>query len=217
MTNRDIFIGSLFGSKVAKMVPRLSLVQNELQKHVLPPIPFLPIQNEVEIASKQYPQFEGWKADAPDIDGQFFPLSFRRKDVAGEPWYTFPYEPLISISGSNEIIKRKVAKARNFIGTVKEHWSQDDYSITITGTLIGSQMMGDAQECFPRADFEKLRLYCTWPSGLEVRCEPLQLLGIQELVVDTFDYPFTKGENVQAYELKCSSDFTSEILLEIED
>lgn len=218
---KTILLASLLGSKLSESLPRLAVVQNELQKHVLPPIPFLPETNENGVDTPRSFSLNTplWQADSPNISGQFFPLSFRRKTDGGtssEPWYTFPYEPLISIEGKNDIVKRKIAKANGFVGTVKERFSQDDYTITITGSLIGLKLIGTYDECFPRQDFERLRDYCICPGGIEVRCEPLQLLGINSLVVEEFTFPFTKGENVQAYELHCLSDFTSELLLEIE-
>lgn len=218
---KTILLASLVGSKVAESIPRFTMVQSEMQKHVLPPIPFLPQTNEIDVPARQSVKMNAqiWQADAPNISGQFFPLSFRRKTdglTNTEQWYTFPYEPLISISGKNNIVKRNVAKANGFVGTVKERFSQDDYTVTITGSLIGMQLTGTYDECFPRRDFERLRDYCICPGGIEIQCEPLQLLGINSLVVEEFSFPFTKGENVQAYELHCLSDFTSELLLEIE-
>lgn len=213
----QLLFASLVGSEVTKSIPRFAAIENELGKHVLPPIPFLPYQNEMRVISGGNGiSGEEWKADKPNIEGQFFPLKFRRRDVPGEPWYTFPYEPLISIEGQNEIVKRSVAKNVNIIGTIKERWSQGDYNIKITGIFMGEDMIGSAQMCYPRSDFEKLRDYCSHPQGLEVLCEPLQLLGINYLVIEKFSFPFTKGENVQAYEVNALSDFTSDFLLEIE-
>ena len=213
----EILFSALVGSKVADSIPRFKVVQNELEKQVLPPIPFIGRLNEVDV-SKNSMQItsRNWQRTEPNIDNQFFPLSFRRK-IKGEPWYTLPFEPLISISGKNEIIKRKVAKNVDFIGTIKERWSQDDFSITITGTLIGVNDRGTVQDTFPREDFEQLRDYLFAPEGIEVNCEPLQLLGINAIVVEDVTFPFTKGENVQAYEIKALSDFTAEFLLEIEE
>lgn len=220
ITNNEILFSSLVGSKVAATIPRFSLVQNELAKHVLPTSPFLPIGNDISIQKSESVSTDNlWKATPPNEDGQFFPLRFRRvleNNPESEPWYTFPYEPLINISGNNKLIKRSVAKAKNFIGTIKEHWSQDDYEITITGILFGAVSRGNVEDCFPRSDFEKLRDYCTSPLGIQVQCEPLQLLGINFLVVENFSFPFTKGENVQAYEIKTFSDFSADFLLEIE-
>lgn len=215
--DNEILFASLIGSKAVESIPRFEAVQNELSKRVLPPIPFLPKRNEIEIDNRQYEKLDDvWQSDKPKIDNHFFPLSFRRRGE-GEQWYTFPFEPMISIKGANTIIKRKPAKAPNFIGTVKERWSQDDYSITITGSLIGFNERGSVEDTYPRKDFEALKDYCTAPEGLEVLCEPLQLLGINYLVVEDFTFPFTKGENIQAYELTCTSDFSPEFLLEIED
>lgn len=216
MVDGDKILWSLIGTKVSQQ--NLSVVQNELRKHVLPPIPFLGKENEQGIAEVTWSGTAEFNLEPePDTSKHFFPLSFRRVTENGsEPWYTFPYEPLVTISGSNDIVKRKPAKAANFVGTVKEHWSQNDYEITITGVFMGRQISGPVDQTFPRADFEKLRQYCTSPYGIEVQCEILQLLGINRLVVDSFTFPFTPGENVQAYELQCSSDFTGELLLEID-
>ena len=220
--NKTLLYASVFGAKVAEKVPRLEVVNNRLETMVLPPIPFIGKMNEIEQASKSYsPTMEYNKPTPSNIDGHFFPLTFRRRKTLkpGEPaeqWFTFPYEPLVSIDGHNIIVRKAPAKAPNFIGTVKERFAQDDYEIKITGSLIGPQLFGTAESAFPRAEFERLRDYCISPQGIEVKCEPLQLLGINYLVVEDFSFPFTNGENVQAYELKCYSDFSSELLLEID-
>jgi hypothetical protein len=217
-STNEIIFASLVGSKVAESLPRFAMVQNEIAKHVLPPIPFIKPADKVEIADSKFNfDKELWKADTPNIAGQFFPIQFRSAAFSLGTYYTFPYEPMISISGKNIIARRNIAKAPNVIGTVKEHWCQDDYEITITGSIFGAKEIGNYAECYPISDFEKLRDYCTDPSGLEVLCEPLQLLGIDRLIVDSFSFPFTKGENVQAYEIKCYSDFSANYLLEIED
>lgn len=228
-SDKDILVASLIGSKAVEAVPRLAVVENYMEKHVGIPIPFLPFKNKVEVGSRRSededdnPQADSrpneltkWKANKSNVDGQFFPFSVKRAGTK-DPFYTLPYEPLISISGKNNIVKRSIAKAPNFIGTVKEHWSQDDYSITITGMLFGSNEIGAPQNTFPREDFEKLREYCTSPTGLEVQCEPLQLLGINNIVIEDFSFPFSKGENVQAYDIKATSDFSADFLLEIKD
>jgi len=218
MDKNQIIFASLVGSKVAESLPRFATVQNELAKRVLPviPIPFFGTSTnsgEITESSADYQYEKQWQADF-GRSNQFFPISFRQKGDG--LWYQFPYEPIISISGGNSVVTRKVAKAKNFVGTVKEHWSQDDYEITITGVLIGSLETGSVEECYPIDQFEQLKNFCTHPAGIEIRCEPLQLLGINNVVVKSFSFPFTKGENVQAYEIQCLSDFTSELLLEID-
>jgi hypothetical protein len=216
LSSKEMLYASLVGSKIAETIPRLSMVQNEAMKHPLPKIPFLPFRNQTEIKTVESVDSDTWAANSPNIENQFFPLSIRRAG-SKDPWYTLPYEPLISINAANNIIKRNIAKAPNFIGTVKEHFSQDDYEITITGVFYGEKEIGAMDECFPREDFEALKRYCTAPEGLDVECELLQLLGINQIVVESFSFPFSKGENVQAYDIKALSDYSSEFLLEIRE
>ena len=227
MDNTDILFASLVGSKIVEMVPRLTTVQNELMKHVLPPIPFLPFQNKEGIATVTYNNLEymnlegeiSWKADKPLGEGQqFFPLSLSIDE--GKTFFRLPYEPLISISGKNVISKRRVAKwnadnVKQLTGTIKERWSQDDYEITITGVLMGSLLRGNVKDCFPIADFQKLKEVLTHAKQVKVNCAPLELLGINDIVIDDFSFPFTKGENVQAYEIKACSDFSYNLLMKI--
>jgi hypothetical protein len=125
---------------------------------------------------------------------------------------------MISITVNNIIIKRNVAKAHyDLQGTIKERWSRGDYEITITGVLIGSLLTGSVAECFPRKDFEILRDIITKPKSWKIECSPLELLGINQIVIEDFSFPFTKGENVQAYEIKAYSDFNYKLLLDIND
>ncbi len=233
--NTDILFASLVGSKVS--IPRFNAVQNELMKHVLPPIPFLPLKNKESIAQENadfktnteyYAQENAdfkvnlWKADDPTPEAQqFFPFWF--VDDAGNKWL-LPYEPMVTISGKNTIIRRNVAKARSTTkngisigGSIKERWNQADYEITITGVLIGSLLTGSVQDCYPIKDFERLRDIMITPKSIKVFCEPLQLLGINQIVIEDFSFPFTKGENVQAYEIKAYSDFDYKLLLDIND
>jgi len=212
--NTGILYASLVGSKIS--IPRFTAVQNELMKHVLPPIPFLPFKNETNIQeSNGSYDAELWTADKPlSEEQQFFPFTFVGPDGVR---YLLPYEPMISITGKNNIVRRNVAKAKGLIGSIKERWSQGDYEINITGVLIGSVLTGNVEECYPRKDFERLRDFMTKPKDLTVYCEPLQLLGINKIVIEDFSYPFTKGENVQAYSIKAYSDFAYNLLLDIND
>lgn len=214
-TKKEILFASLVGSEVAKSIPRFSIVENELAKHPFPIMPFLNFDDNTvgydEGVQRSYA--DNWKATQKLAeDQQFFPLSLKKE--GDTVYYTLPYEPLITMSGSNTIVKRKVAKAKNFTGTVKEHYSQDDWDISITGFLFGAIERGNVENCFPREDFKRLRDYFKGAT-CQVFCEPLQLLGINEIVIEEITFPFTKGENVQAYEFRCLSDFTSELLLEI--
>ncbi len=219
----DILFASLVGSKVIEQIPRFSAVQNELMKHVLPPFNILPVQtdqiNVDAVNGEAAPNL--WQADAPTAEAdQFFPLSLSIDE--GATWFLLPYEPMININGKNEIIRRKVAKSASYDqinrkGSIKERWNQDDYEITITGVLIGSIMTGNMGDCFPKEDFAKLKSVLTAAKSIYVTCPPLELLGIGQIVIEDFSFPFTKGENVQAYEIKAYSDYDYKLLLDIND
>jgi hypothetical protein len=216
LTNENILLASLLGSQVVKALPRFAAVQNEMAKHVLPPVPFLPLRNTEEFRKEeQWPEHELWQNDEPlPEDRQFFPLSLRESptpiDDEGneQPFYLLPWEPLINISGRNIIAKRHVAKSGSkLIGSIKERITTDDFDITITGALYGTKERGNNAETYPREDMERLRDFLLSAKRLEVRCEALQILGINYIVVEEMNFPFTKGENVQAYEIKAVSDF----------
>ena len=217
---KSILFASLLGSKVAQQIPRFETVQNEIGKRVLPPISFLPFKNNPVKINEPEGNFnpgELWMADAPKSESeQFFPFTF----IDGKNRYTLPYEPMISISSANNIVERTVAKAGSdaqYEGTVKERWSRGDWEIKITGVLIGSILTGDVSQCYPKEDFEKLKNFLEGKSSWMVYCEPLQLLGINRIVIEEMSFPFTKGENVQAYEISALSDFDFNLLLEEKD
>jgi len=219
LQDTDILYASLLGSKIVKQIPRLTAVQNELTKHVLPSIDFLPFQNRTEVKAHDdyivYGNDDLWKATpkTPESE-QFFPLSLSIDE--GKTWFLLPYEPLINVSSKNTIVRRSVAKAQ-LNGTVKERWARDDYEITITGALFGEYEIGDYGRCYPRKDFEKLKKFLTAATVVAVKCELLQLLGINNIVIESFDFPFTKGENVQAYEIKAYSDESIKLILDVKD
>ncbi|MBP4140017.1 DUF6046 domain-containing protein [Flavobacterium geliluteum] len=218
MENKEILFASLVGSKVVEQIPRFSAIQNELAKHVLPPIPFLPLRNQDKIKKASVLGFEdSWwlKDSAPKEDQQFFPLSFSLTPNGQK--YLLPYETMISINGKNQVVKRSVAKGNKIPGKIKERWSQDDYDITITGVLLGDYEIGTVENCYPISDFRKLKSFLTAPQAVYVFCEPLQLLGINKIVIEDFSFPFTKGENVQAYEIKAVSDFDYALILKLNE
>lgn len=219
--NLNIIQTAVLGSGQSDSFKRFKVVQNELQKKVLPPIPFVGFRNKTELQTVDNDfTVDNWKATAPlPASDQFFPFYFIGDD--GER-YLLPYEPFISITGKNVLVRRNVAKAKTkegvtVGGSIKERWTQGDYEITITGVLIGSILTGSVEDCYPREDFERLRDFMIASTSLKVMCEPLQLLGINQLVIEDFSFPFTKGENVQSYEIKAYSDFDYKLLLEIDD
>lgn len=219
MTQEQLLFASLVGSKLVKMVPRFEAVENELSKHVLPVIPFLPFQNFSGVVDnyETVGAYDNVHDEPLPKEKQFFPLSLSID--SGATWFLLPWEPMISVVGKNNIVRRHVAKfnpeySKVYSGSIKERWSQDDYSITITGFLFGRNMIGSVEESFPRADFEKLRQVLTHAKEVMVQCPLLELLGINQIVIEDFTFPFSKGENVQAYEIKAFSDDGYNLLIQ---
>ncbi len=145
---------------------------------------------------------------------QFWPLKIGLASES-ELWQ-LPVEPLITLNGENTIIRRNVAKAGaspNVRGTVKEWWSQEDYKITINGFLYNK----DSDYTYPETDVEKLRAYCEAREALKVECELFRIFGIVSMVIESYELPFTKGENRQEFSITAYSDDLFKLLIDIED
>ena len=135
-----------------------------------------------------------------------FPLSLKAE---GGEWWALPYEPQISVDGSNMIVKKSISKGR-VRGTVKERWTCGDYSISISGILIGDD--GN----YPTADVQRLRSLCE-AAKLEVMCPLLEMFSIAQVTVESFSIPFTSGVRNQAYTINAVSDDIYRLLLKRED
>lgn len=123
-------------------------------------------------------------------------------------WWLLPYEPIISINGKNVIVKKQISKGK-VRGSIKERWTQDDYSISISGILIG-------ESSYPADDVRKLRRMCE-SAKLQVSCPLLEVFSISQIVVESFDFPFTSGPQNQAYSISAVSDDMYKLLLKKED
>lgn len=122
--------------------------------------------------------------------------------------WTLPVEPLLSLRGGNIISKRSVAKGKGR-GTIKERWSQDDYEITLSGLLMNPSNLN----AYPDEEVIKLRELCEARQALFVDCPALSRFDITRIVIESYDFPFTKGENVQAYSIKALSDDVTDLLI----
>lgn len=216
ITGTDLYFAGLMGSKAVGLIQRAGIVQNELAKRVLPPIPFLPLKNENNVGdvnSEGYTINNNWsQAESVPESKQFFPLSFSFTE-GGQKW-TFPYEPMINVSSGNNIVKRNVAKqGKEQIGTIKERWSRKDFDISVTGVLMGSLLKGTVEDCFPKKQLAALFDFLIYNKEIFVYSPLLEKFGITKVVVEDYSFPFTKGENVQAYELKLISDFSYNLLI----
>ena len=135
------------------------------------------------------------------------PIGIKNLNDDGDYW-VFPIEPLISVEGNNVLTRRRVAK-RNISGlpirgTIKERWMEDDFTINISGVFINPYEMDIS---FTTADIQTLYRYCTSGQALAVWCPGLlDTFGITTMVIESFDFPHTKGIENQSYSIKAYSD-----------
>lgn len=131
------------------------------------------------------------------------PLRFKLEKEGEKEWY-FPLEPMISISGEHIIIRRQVNKGK-VRGTIKERWTQGDYSITIQGVMIG-------KDRYPEEEVAQLRKFCE--AGKVAVINPLfEIFGITKIAISSWDIPFTSGSLNQNYSIKAYSDDIYKLLL----
>lgn len=136
------------------------------------------------------------------------PVRLKFEEPDAEEWL-LPIEPMVSVTGQNIITRRRVNKGR-VKGSIKERWTEDDYSVTIEGILMGSD--GN----YPTADVAKLRKFCE--AGRVFILNPLlEIFGISHMVIEKWDIPFTSGNENQNYTLSGYSDDIYKLLLSRDD
>ena len=121
----------------------------------------------------------------------------------------FPYEPQVTIQGSNVLVKKQVQKGA-VRGTIKERWAQGDFSLSINGILMGE----DGQ--YPEEDVKTLRSFCE-AGKILVKSPQMELFSITQIVVEDWNIPFTSGQANQAYTINAVSDDIYKLLLRRED
>lgn len=136
------------------------------------------------------------------------PVRLKLEEPDAEEWL-LPIEPMVSVTGQNIITRRRVNKGR-VKGSIKERWTEDDYSVTIEGILMGTD--GN----YPTADVAKLRKFCE--AGRVFIFNPLlEIFGISHMVLEKWDIPFTSGNENQNYTLSGYSDDIYKLLLSRDD
>lgn len=136
------------------------------------------------------------------------PLRFQLEESGAQEWL-FPMEPMISVNGQNILVRRNVSKGK-IRGSIKERWTQDDYSVRIEGILMG--MDGK----YPEADVAKLRSFCE-AGHLKALNPLLEIFGISQLAIESWDIPFTSGTINQNYTIQAYSDDIYKLLLSRDD
>lgn len=136
------------------------------------------------------------------------PLRFQLEESGAQEWL-FPMEPMISVNGQNILVRRNVSKGK-IRGSIKERWTQDDYSVRIEGILMG--MDGK----YPEADVAKLRSFCE-AGHVKAQNPLLEIFGISQLAIESWDIPFTSGTINQNYTIQAYSDDIYKLLLSRDD
>lgn len=144
--------------------------------------------------------------DSRQVVAMVMPLTLYLPDDT--PWL-LPYEPLISVQGENIIIKRNVAKSEGR-GSIKERWAEGDIKVAIEGTFIN-----DDPQKYPATEVQKLRQVIKQRRAIKIENELLQLLNVNYLVIEEYNLPFSKGENVQNYSLTALSDDSYNLFIEV--
>lgn len=136
------------------------------------------------------------------------PLRFQLEESGSKEWL-FPLEPMISLNGQNILTRRHVSKG-NIKGSIKERWTQDDYTVRIEGLLMGE----DGK--YPEEDVSRLRAFCE--AGHVKAVNPLlEIFGISQLAIESWDIPFTSGTANQNYSIQAYSDDIYKLLLSRDD
>lgn len=136
------------------------------------------------------------------------PLRFQLEESGSEEWL-FPLEPMISLNGQNILTRRHVSKG-TIKGSIKERWTQDDYTVRIEGLLMGE----DGK--YPEEDVSRLRAFCE--AGHVKALNPLlEIFGISQLAIESWDIPFTSGTANQNYSIQAYSDDIYKLLLSRDD
>ena len=136
------------------------------------------------------------------------PFKFQDSSSPGG-WWTLPYEPLVSVKGENIIIKRNVAKSEGR-GSIKERWAEGDIKITIDGTFVNADL-----KKYPAIEVQKLREIVKQRRAIRIQNDLLQLLNVNQIVIEDYSLPFSKGENVQNYSISALSDDSYNLFIEV--
>lgn len=173
----------------------------------IPPYIILPKKDIITKVSQEDADGIPDKLLSDYVINSLMPLRVRRADDA--EWFTFPMEPLVSISCKNVITRRNVAKSEGN-GTIKERWGQDDYDVRIQGVITGFN-----ENEYPTKYIKKIKGLFDDKRAIEVDQDVLLILGIKHLAIESINFPHTKGMNNQNFDIKAYSDKPVDLLISI--
>lgn len=141
-----------------------------------------------------------------DLTGSVFRMPLTIIDPDGED-FTFAVEPLISVTSRKIVIKTPMPQLG---GTVKEEVMEDDYSITIRGTLINED-----NDDYPFDQVAALEALKRRTGGLEVVNKLLNLgFGIMRMTIEQIAYEAQAGsQSMQGFVISAVSDRNVELVI----
>lgn len=134
-----------------------------------------------------------------------------------EKCFRFPLDATISISGRNELSERIINKDI-MSGVVVEQWARGLYDITIAGVLIDDQfVVSNSTGRLNSLDYyvSTLAALLTTKNALYVHANDTGLLGIDQVAIKSWSFPFTQGFQNQDFEIRAIS-CDPQILLTLE-
>lgn len=128
-------------------------------------------------------------------------------------WMTLElkHKNLGSLLLENAIVE--ISQARNIVttsiqgrdGTVKEFISNGDYSLNIKGILFENNWD------MPKAKTQKLNRFCQVKDTVKIVHEFCNMIGIYDIVIQDFKFPYNPQINCVLFELNCMSDTPIEL------
>lgn len=141
--------------------------------------------------------------------GQVFKLPTALRIIGSKEWFKLPNEPIVSISGGNDIITTVLNRGKKR-GTVKEYSNLQDYEITIRGIAYNE----DADD-FPEKILQQLRQHVEVGEAIEINNALCRVLNINLVCIESFDLPGNEQLpfRARAYEIRAKSDEDFELEL----
>ena len=127
------------------------------------------------------------------------PLSLSRESDPDHA-FTLPTDPRVAVSGGNQVVMREIADG-SIVGTVKEQWRRNDWTVTISGILIADEF--NTLEYY----MQELVDLCQARENLVPTCPLLNdTFGIQRLAVTSLKFDATNGVDNQLFTITAVSD-----------
>lgn len=139
----------------------------------------------------------------------------------GQYW-KFPYQPILSVSSSNEIIRRFPNTSGKLRGSIKERWSEDDDEIKLQGVFLDPPYRANTiPETVPQ-DFsedmifniERLAEFKRYKKSVRIQNRLTELLGITHIAIEKVELGEYSSTRVRPFVIKGYSDSQQYDLLE---